>query len=81
MRTMKIAPRIEADQEICGGKPCIEGTRLRVSIILEWIESGKTFEEILEAYDFLELDDIKAAIQYARITIDGEDVIPLDVVT
>ncbi|MHA1911678.1 MAG: DUF433 domain-containing protein [Candidatus Kariarchaeaceae archaeon] len=62
-------------------KPCIEGTSLRVSIILEWLESGKTFDEILEAYDFLTKDDIKAVIQYARIIIDGEDVIPLNVVT
>ena len=34
MKTMKITSRIEVDQEICRGKPCIEGTRLRVSLIL-----------------------------------------------
>ena len=77
---MLIAPRIEIDPEVCGGKPCIAGTRLAVSIILEWLENGKTFADILEAYPFLTKEDIRAAVHYARMIIEREDVIPFDVV-
>lgn len=77
---MLVAPRIEIDPEVCGGKPCIAGTRLAVSIILEWLENGKTFTDILEAYPFLTEEDIRAAVRYARMIIEREDVIPFDVV-
>ena len=77
---MRVAPRIEIDPEVCGGKPCIAGTRLVVSIILEWLESGKTFSDILAAYPFLTEEDIRAAVRYARIIIEREDIIPFDVV-
>ncbi|MFQ5981661.1 MAG: DUF433 domain-containing protein [Candidatus Heimdallarchaeota archaeon] len=78
---MLVAPRIEVDTEVCGGKPCIAGTRLAVYIILEWLENGKSFADIIEAYPFLTEDDIRAAVSYARLTIEREDVIPLEVAT
>ncbi|MFX0207007.1 MAG: DUF433 domain-containing protein [Candidatus Hodarchaeota archaeon] len=78
---MLIAPRIEIDPEVCGGKPCIAGTRLAVSILLEWLENGKTFSDILEAYPFLSEEDIRGAIRYARIIIEKEDVIPFEMGT
>ena len=77
---MRVAPRIEIDPEVCGGKPCIAGTRFAISIILEWIENGKTFSDILAAYPFLTEEDIRAAVRYARTIIEREDVVPFDVV-
>ncbi|MHA1460287.1 MAG: DUF433 domain-containing protein, partial [Promethearchaeota archaeon] len=63
---MVIEERIETDSEICHGKPCIKGTRIMISIILEWLEAGKTFEEIMDAYPELSKEDLSATVRYAR---------------
>ena len=57
--------RITVEEGKCGGRPCIRGYRLRVSDILELLASGDTFEAILADYEFLEREDIYAAIEYA----------------
>ena len=57
--------RITIDEGKCGGRPCIRGYRIRVSDILELLGSGATVEEILADYDFLEHEDLLAAIDYA----------------
>ncbi len=64
--------RIAIDPEICHGKPRIKGTRIMISLILEWLEAGKSFEEIIEAYPQLTRHDISAAIRYARRYIEEE---------
>ncbi|TKJ19574.1 MAG: antitoxin [Promethearchaeota archaeon Loki_b32] len=69
---MVIEERIETDPEICHGKPRIKGTRIIISIILEWLEAGKTFEEIMDAYPELSKEDISATIRYARKSIEEE---------
>lgn len=69
---MVIEERIETDPEICHGKPCIKGTRIMISIILEWLEAGKTFEEIMDAYPELSKEDISATVRYARKLIEEE---------
>jgi uncharacterized protein (DUF433 family) len=63
---MVIEERIEIDPKICHGKPRIKGTRIIISIILEWLEAGKTFEEIMDAYPELSKEDISATVRYAR---------------
>ena len=78
---MLLAPRIESDPEICGGRPCIQGTRFEITYILQWLEEGKSFEEILDAYPFLTVEDIKAAISYARFVIEREDVTSIEMAT
>jgi len=55
---------ISVDPNICFGKPCIRGTRIWVSLILDFLASGTTVEEILEDYPHLEREDILAAIAY-----------------
>lgn len=50
---------------MCHGKPCIKGTRIWVSLIVDNLASGSTEEEILEAYPFLTGEDIKAVLAYA----------------
>jgi uncharacterized protein (DUF433 family) len=56
--------RIAVDPHICFGKPCIRGTRIWVSLLLDFLASGTTFEEILENYPQLKRDDVLAAIAY-----------------
>lgn len=69
---MVIEERIETNPEICHGKPCIKGTRIMISIILEWLEAGKTFEEIMDAYPELSKEDLSATVRYARKVIEEE---------
>ena len=56
--------RISIDPQICFGKPCILGTRIWVSLVLDFLASGTTFEEVLEDYPQLHREDILAAIAY-----------------
>ncbi len=62
---MNLLDRITIEPGKCGGRPCIRGYRIRVSDILDLISAGASQEEILHDYDFLEADDIKAALIYA----------------
>ncbi len=56
--------RISIDPNICFGKPCIRGTRIWVSLILDFLASGTTMDELLEEYPQLTLEDIHAALAY-----------------
>ena len=62
---MNLLERITIEPGKCGGRPCIRGYRIRVSDILDLIADGASREEILADYDFLEADDITAALTYA----------------
>ena len=75
---MLVAPRIESDPDICGGRPCVKGTRLEVSIILEWLGEGKSFKDILEAFPFLTENDIKSVVNYARTVIGREELFSIE---
>jgi uncharacterized protein (DUF433 family) len=66
--------RITVDPAVCHGKPCIRGTRVMVSVILDNLAAGESFEEIMRGYH-VERDDIQAAIQYAA-ELARETVIP-----
>jgi uncharacterized protein (DUF433 family) len=68
--------RISIDPNICFGKPCIKGTRIWVSLILDFLASGASAEEILREYPQLKLDDIRAAIAYGA-EVARERVIPV----
>jgi len=56
--------RIQIDPSICFGKPCIRGTRIWVSLILDLLANGTSFAEILAEYPQLTEEDICAAIAY-----------------
>lgn len=62
--------RIALDPDICGGRPCIKGTRMRVGDIVDMIASGASQEDILEDFPYLEKDDIAAALKYAARALD-----------
>ena len=67
---LKRLNRITVEQGKCGGRPCIRGQRIRVTDILELLGAGASFEEILADYEFLEHEDILAAIDYAAYQTD-----------
>jgi uncharacterized protein (DUF433 family) len=56
--------RISVDPNICFGKPCIRGTRIWVSLVLDLLANGTTIEEVLTEYPQLTKEDIHAAIAY-----------------
>ncbi len=57
-----------------GGKPCIRGMRVTVGTIVGLIASGRSFEEILAAYPYLEEDDLHQALKYAAWRVEEIDV-------
>ena len=64
-----LASRITVNPEICGGRPCIRGMRIRVKDVLDMLAAGATIQDILRDYPYLEADDISAALDYAaRLT-------------
>jgi uncharacterized protein (DUF433 family) len=58
-------PRITHDPAVMGGKPCIRGLRVTVGTILGLLAAGQPRERILQAYPYLEPEDIDAALAYA----------------
>jgi uncharacterized protein (DUF433 family) len=62
---METFDRITFDPQIMGGRACIRGMRIPVSVIVGQIAHGATFDEILADYPDLEPEDIQQAIGYA----------------
>jgi len=62
---MQRLDRITLDPEVMGGKPCVRGLRITVGTIVGLIAAGRTVDEILAAYPYLEREDIRQALQYA----------------
>ena len=69
--------RISVDPNVCHGKPCIKGTRIMVSIVLDYLKAGESVEAILREYPTLKARDIRAAIAYAAWLAHQEDEQPL----
>ena len=63
----QLAPRIESDPDILGGKPVIAGSRLSIETIFENLACGDTYEDLLDSYPFLTYEDIYAALGYTTI--------------
>ena len=64
MATSELLERISINPQVCFGKPCIRGTRVWVSLLLDFLASGSSFDEILSDYPYLQREDILAAIAY-----------------
>ena len=72
--------RISINPNVCFGKPCIRGTRIWVSLILDFLASGTSMEELLEEYPQLTVEDVLAAIAYgAEMTRERYVEIPIEV--
>jgi uncharacterized protein (DUF433 family) len=62
---MEPLTRITIDPEVMGGKPCIRGMRVTVGTIVGLIATGKTVDDILAEYPYLEREDVLEALSYA----------------
>jgi uncharacterized protein (DUF433 family) len=62
---MQSVKRITFDPEVMGGKPCIRGMRVTVGMILGQLAAGHSQDEILDAYPYLEREDITASLEHA----------------
>ncbi|MGM0366307.1 MAG: DUF433 domain-containing protein [Actinomycetota bacterium] len=67
--------RITFDTKIVAGKPIIKGTRLSVDFILDLIANDWSYEEIIKNYPQIDLQDIKACLEYASRLIKDEKVL------
>jgi len=65
MTIVKPFDRITVDPNIMDGKPCIRGMRIQVSLVLNLVANGMSSEEIIEAYPYIEAEDISQCFQYA----------------
>ena len=70
MSNANLLERITSNPEVCGGRPCIRGMRIRVSDILEMLAEGVKTEEILSDFPDLEPDDIRACLMFAARRLD-----------
>ena len=68
---MEELDRITFDKNIMGGRACIRGLRITVSTILNLIANGMTSDEIIQAYPYLEPEDIGQALRYAAWLVAG----------
>ncbi|OGI47804.1 MAG: hypothetical protein A2637_02205 [Candidatus Muproteobacteria bacterium RIFCSPHIGHO2_01_FULL_65_16] len=78
MEREELHKRISIDPRVCFGKPCIRGTRIWVSLILDNLADGVSEKELLEDYPALTHEDILAAIAYGA-EMSRERYVPLPI--
>ena len=71
---MKELDRITLDPAVIGGKPCIRGLRVTVGTIIGLLAAGRSRDEILKAYPYLEEEDIAQALAYAAWRVEEREV-------
>jgi uncharacterized protein (DUF433 family) len=67
---MAFAERITVDPAVMGGRPCVRGLRVSVGTVVGLVAAGRSNDEILALYPYLEADDIRAALEYAAWRVD-----------
>ena len=72
--TMKTLDRITIDPEVMGGKACIRGLRVTVGTVVGLLAAGRSPAEILDAYPYLEQEDIDQALAYAAWRLEEHEV-------
>ncbi|MDR3160211.1 MAG: DUF433 domain-containing protein [Spirochaetaceae bacterium] len=73
--TYKQFNRITQEPGVMGGKPCIRGMRVTVSMVVSQIGAGESLEELLAEYPYLEREDILQALQYAAWLAGGRELV------
>ena len=68
-------PRISVDHAICGGRPVVAGTRLRVTDVLDMLAGGASEAEIVTDYPYVSAADVRACLAYAATMADHPIVI------
>ena len=76
---MTLLERIELNPRVCNGKPVIKGTRIPVSVILEQLAEGESWDKILAGYPELTREDIHAALDYGRASLDHIEIKEINV--
>ncbi|MDB5321907.1 MAG: hypothetical protein JWN40_3538 [Phycisphaerales bacterium] len=71
---MKELKRITLDPNVMGGKACIRGLRVTVAMVLGLLAAGRSREEILKAYPYLEPGDLDEALSYAAWRVEEREV-------
>lgn len=66
--------RITMDPEVMGGKPCIRGMRVTVGMIVEALAAGRTIEQLLADFPYLEEQDIREALAFAARLSQGHEI-------
>ena len=79
MDEQKLLERITINPRIFGGKPIIRERRLAVEHVLGMLAAGDSTETILEGYDWLEVEDVRACLLYARRIVGHERIEPLPI--
>ena len=77
MSETDLLTRITFNPQVFGGKPIVRGRRLAVEHVLGMLAAGDTAETLLAAYPWLEPDDIRACLLYARKVVAQERIEPL----
>ena len=70
---MEITPGISVDQNICGGRPVLMGTRIPVDLVLGKLAGGMNYDEVMQEYDITR-EQILAALNFAAKTISDEEI-------
>ena len=71
---MDFTDRIELNPRVCNGKPVIKGTRIPVTVILDQIAEGESWDILLAGYPGLKKEDIQAALIYAKGSLDHTEI-------
>lgn len=71
---MKSLDRITIDPEVMGGKACVRGMRVSVGTVVGLLAAGRSHAEILEAYPYLEREDIDQSLAYAAWRLEEREV-------
>ena len=71
---MKRFPRVTLDPDVMGGKACIRGLRVTVGTVVGLLAAGRSAEEILSAYPYLEREDIDQSLAYAAWRLEEREV-------
>ena len=79
MDERRLLERITVDPQIFGGKPIIRGRRIAVEHVLGMLAAGDTTDDILQAYPWLEREDVQACLVYARRIAANERIEPLTI--
>jgi uncharacterized protein (DUF433 family) len=66
--------RITMDPEVMGGKPCIRGMRVTVGMIVEAMAAGRTVEQLLADFPYIEEPDVREALAFAAHLAQGHEV-------
>ena len=66
--------RVTVDPAQMGGVPCIRGLRVTVSMLLGQLAAGRTVEQVLEGYPYLERADVTAALEYAAAIVNEREI-------